>query len=63
VRLWFVPKATLFAHSVGQHSGASARETRWLRFPAGDPPAWLRPYGGTLASARAALEEARGATS
>ena len=59
VRLWVVPKDVLWAEATGQHTGAAATDTKWLRFPASRPPAWLRPYGGTLPEARAALEEAR----
>lgn len=59
VHLWAVPKRVLWDHSTGQHTGAAAQDTRWLRFPAVQPPAWLGPYGGTLPAARAALEKAR----
>jgi hypothetical protein len=60
VRLWAVPKGVVWEHATGQHTGAAAQDTKWLRFPAVQPPEWLRPYGGTLPDARAALEEARG---
>jgi hypothetical protein len=43
----------------GQHTGAAAQDTKWLRFPAIQPPGWLAAYGGTLPEARAALEKAR----
>jgi len=33
------------------HGGADAQDTQWLSFPAPNPPAWLSPYGGTLAKA------------
>lgn len=60
VHLWAVPKQILWEHSTGQHTGAAALDTKWLRFPAHAPPPWLADYGGTLAKAKAALEEARG---
>lgn len=59
VHLWAVPKDVLRDHSTGQHTGAAAQDTKWLRFLANDPPAWLAPYGDSLREARAALEEAR----
>lgn len=57
VKLWFVPKDVLWREGTGQHTGAAATDTKWLKFPAGSSPSWLRPYGGTLVEARAALEE------
>jgi len=59
VQLWIVPKEELRVRSVGQHTGAGAQDTQWLSFPASDPPSWLAEYGGTLAGAKAALEQAR----
>lgn len=59
VRLWAVPKDVLWAHATGQHTGAAAQDTKWLRFAATDSPEWLRPFGGSLATARSALEKAR----
>lgn len=59
VQLWIVPKAELWERAVGQHTGADAQDTKWLSFPANDPPAWLGKYGGTLSEAKASLEEAR----
>lgn len=59
VRLWFVPKDILWEEGSGQHTGAAALDTKWLRFRATHPPSWLGQYGGTLAEARSALEEAR----
>jgi hypothetical protein len=49
---WLVPKPVLYDHVIGhtgQHTGAAGTETAWLGFPADNPPAWLEPYGGTLA--------------
>jgi hypothetical protein len=57
VRLWVVPKNELWSQSSGQHTGANAQDTKWLRFPAADPPPWLAAYGGTLDAARRSLEE------
>lgn len=59
VYLWSVPKDILWQHATGQHTGAAAQDTKWLRFAAARVPDWLQPYGGTLEQARAALEEAR----
>jgi len=59
VHLWAVPKGVLWLNATGQHTGAAAQDTKWLRFPALQPPDWLTPYGGTLPEARAALEKAR----
>jgi hypothetical protein len=59
VHLWAVPKSVIWQHATGQHTGAAALDTRWVRFPALTPPEWLQPYGGTLAQAAAALEQAR----
>jgi hypothetical protein len=59
VRLWIVPKDELWERLPGQHTGASGQDTKWLRFQATNPPAWLEPFGGTLAAARASLEQTR----
>ena len=59
VHLWCVPKPVLLQNAPGQHTGAQARETRWIQFPAADPPGWLVPYGDTPAEADDALEQAR----
>lgn len=59
VRLWAVPKSELWERATGQHTGAAAQDTKWLRFPAASPPGWLEPYGGVLPAARNALEQAR----
>lgn len=57
VRLWMVPKAEIWARTPGQHTGANALDTKWLRFAASTPPDWLAPFGGTLERARRSLEE------
>jgi hypothetical protein len=59
VHLWAVPKEVLRDHGTGQHTGAAAQDTKWLRFQASSPPTWLAPYGDTLARAKSALKEAR----
>jgi hypothetical protein len=61
VHLWMVPKAELWERAPGQHTGAAGVDTKWLRFPADDPPSWLQRYGGPLIEAQRALEEARDA--
>jgi hypothetical protein len=58
VHLWAVPKDVLWEHATGQHTGAAAQDTKWLRFKAANPPEWLLRFGGPLPAARAALEEA-----
>ena len=58
-RLWVVQKHVIWEQASGQHTGAAAVDTKWLRFRATSPPEWLAPCGGTLAEGRAALEEAR----
>jgi len=60
VHLWVVPKDILRSHSTGQHTGAAAQDTKWLRFQANSPPTWLSPYGDTLAKAKAALKQTDG---
>jgi hypothetical protein len=59
VRLWVVPKDVLWGHAAWQHKGAAGRDTKWLRFQATQPPAWLKPYGGGLSRAKKALKQAR----
>lgn len=58
VQLWIVPKPELWTNAVGQHTGATAQDTKWLSFKAATPPSWLAPYGDSLADAKKALEEA-----
>lgn len=60
VRLWIVPKTVMSEHAGGQHTGSQGSETKWLHIASDDPPAWLSPYGGSLAQAKRALEQARG---
>lgn len=52
---WVVPKALLVGRLRpglrGQHAGAAAVDTTWLRFRATQPPTWLAQYGGPLREA------------
>jgi hypothetical protein len=43
---WVVPKAVAIERSIPQHGGARGSDTRWLRFRAASPPAWLSEFGG-----------------
>ena len=57
---WVVPKADPLAQKGRAGSGLSGRhagggETAWLSFPAGNPPDWLGPHGGSLAAAAGVL--------
>ena len=55
VHAWLIPKSLLLEHVIGkmgQHSGASASETSWLRIRPGDEPDWLSPCGGRLSAVR-----------
>jgi len=53
---WVVPKA-IFLESpmkpglTHQHGGRAGHDTMWLQFHSTNPPAWLSPFGGTLAAA------------
>ena len=62
VHAWFIPKSELMQNRppalVPQHGGSRGQDTRWLSFPATDPPAWLQSYGGTLATVRELIESA-----
>jgi hypothetical protein len=53
--LWIVPKQLLWERARDQLRGVSGQGSKWLSFPAGQPPAWLRPWGGSFAEAAAAL--------
>jgi hypothetical protein len=54
VRLWILPKDILWNRAYEQKRSADATGSRWFAFPADHPPAWLSPWGGTLAQARSA---------
>jgi hypothetical protein len=55
VGLWIVPKQLLWDRTYEQRRGAGGAGSRWFAFPAGDPPGWLEPWGGSLDSARKAI--------
>ena len=49
---WAISKDVLRQHVIGhtpQHTGKDGKETFWIRFPVGAPPAWLSACGGALA--------------
>ncbi len=48
VQCWVIPKDVLLEVAPPQHGGRRGSDTRWLSFPASDPPAWLDHYGGRL---------------
>jgi len=52
VHAWLIPKKELMAAGHKevrpQHGGQAGRDTRWLTFPADDPPNWLAQFGGSL---------------
>lgn len=54
---WVIPKDVLLERLPHQHGGAAGTDTRWLRFPAADPPAWLSDFGGTLGEAYEVLRK------
>ena len=56
---WVMPKELIMTKATPQHGGGQGRDTRWLSFPAAEPPDWLRPYGGTLAQAFRVLSSIR----
>ena len=59
---WFIPKAVLMGDRppalVPQHGGSAGQDTRWLSFPATNPPTWLAEYGGTLGQVRTLIDQA-----
>jgi len=62
VHAWFIPKSEVMRDRppelVPQHGGTAGRDTRWLSFPASNPPSWLSPFGGTLSQVRTLIEAA-----
>lgn len=52
---WVLPKPLAWSHAVPQHGGRAGRDTRWLHVDPARPETWLRPWGGSLAEARAVL--------
>ncbi len=60
---WVIPKSVLMRHvmgRMGQHTGADATDTSWLRVKVGEEPGWLTEWGGTLAKARDLLAAMNG---
>lgn len=53
---WFTPKDVAFGNAVPQHGGSKGVDTRWIRFLASSPPAWLADYGGSLEDCADVLE-------
>ena len=58
---WVIEKADVMAlWNAGaissQHGGASGSDTAWVTVNPGNPPSWIRPYGGSLAAGFARLE-------
>lgn len=47
--LWICPKDLAFDNAEHQHRA----ESRWIQFGIGNPPKWLRPYGGDIDAALA----------
>ncbi len=46
---WLCPKAVAWANASGQHR----TDSRWIQLAANRAPAWLKTYGGHIASAQA----------
>ncbi|MGX5679864.1 hypothetical protein [Schumannella luteola] len=46
---WLIPKTEALTHASGQHTGAAARETRWITAIPNARNGWLDEYGGQLA--------------
>lgn len=58
---WAIPKATVMqwwqaGRISSQHGGAGGNDTAWLSVDPSAAPAWLQPYGGTLAAGLAQLQ-------
>lgn len=53
VHTWLLPKTVLLEHVIGhtgQHTGATATETSWLRVVPEDPKPWMQPFQGLAAA-------------
>lgn len=59
VSAWLVPKAVAWEHAIPQHGGKEGKDTKWLSFQANQVPAWLTPYGGSLASVLKIVQAAK----
>lgn len=58
---WLLPKSVLRERVIGrmgQHTGATGRETAWLSFQANNPFQWMAPYGGRLSDVEQLLRAA-----
>jgi hypothetical protein len=58
---WLIPKAILKEFVIGhmgQHSGATGRDTAWLGFKVGEPYSWMSRHGGRLRDVSRLLSEA-----
>lgn len=56
---WVSPKEVLATYVIGhmgQHTGATGRDTAWLGFQPSSPYPWMQPYGGSLAKGWATIE-------
>jgi hypothetical protein len=45
---WAVPKPVIWENATGQHTGRKAKDTKWVYVDPGNPPEWMREYGGEL---------------
>lgn len=54
--LWIVPKSVLWTRARPQERGAAGKGSKWLTFPANNPPEWLCRWGGSFGQARQALQ-------
>lgn len=57
INVWVLPKAVALKFSTPQHTGKEGAETRWLSFPADNPPKWLKRYGGDIESGLQAIKK------
>lgn len=63
---WLIPKIEILVDGVwqereglsGQHRGQAAQDTSWLSVDPRNPPAWLAPYGGSIAQLDVVLANA-----
>lgn len=58
---WIMKKSEIpFSKLPHQHGGSKGKDTWWLSFNPGDPPGWLRKFGGRLSHVRKVLSSLRG---
>ena len=58
---WLLPKAVLYTHVIGhmgQHTGATGRDTSWLGFQAHEPYHWMSEHGDRLSDVERLLKAA-----